>query len=102
MDYFKFIERNVTENIDSKFKENSVAVTYAKIHAQNCYVYISKMVGIIHLEIPFVAKSYRCGTTLFYIESLKINNEIFMEENGIVEDILVSEGQIVMYKTPYW
>lgn len=100
MNNFKFIRRNVTDSIDSKFKENSVAVIYAKIRTQNYYVYMSKIVGIVHLEVPMFVKRYSCGTILLSIESLKIHNEILMEDSGIIEDIFVSEGQVVMYKTP--
>ncbi|TRW68987.1 biotin/lipoyl-containing protein [Lactococcus lactis] len=100
MNNWEFIERNVWEEIPSKFVANSVAVLYEKMKLPNYFVYLSRIVGIIHLEVPFKERYYCKGAPLFYIESLKIKNEMLMEGDGIVEDILVEDGQIVTFDTP--
>lgn len=100
MDNFKFFESNVTTELPIKYIDNSISILYEKIHLDNFRVYISRIVGIMHIKVPYLEEFYKRGEELLYIERLNIHNSVIMEENGMIEDILVSDGQIIMYGTP--
>ena len=44
--------------------------------------------------------SVKKGQTLCIIEAMKLMNEIAAEEDGIIEEICVTDGQVVEYGTP--
>ena len=71
------------------------------------YTVTSPMVGVFYAAPaenadPFVARGARvhAGETLGIIEAMKLMNEITAEEEGIVEEICVKNGQVVEYGTP--
>ena len=71
------------------------------------YSVTSPMVGVFYAAPaenadPFVNKGDRvhAGETLGIIEAMKLMNEITAEEDGIIEEICVKNGQIVEYGTP--
>ncbi|MDR0298728.1 MAG: hypothetical protein LBI13_01375 [Streptococcaceae bacterium] len=100
MNSFEFIKQNVIENILEKYADNRVAVKYEKIHQINDFVYLSKLVGIVHFDVAFEPQSYIQGTRILHIERLRIDNNVLLEENSEIEDFYVNDGQIVMYDTP--
>lgn len=73
---------------------------YDALFNPTLFVYVSKLIGIVHVKIPYEVRSLHKGDVLFEIESLKISNPVLMEEDGIIEDILVKDGQVIMYDTP--
>ena len=67
----------------------------------------SPMVGVFYAAPaedgkPYVAMgdSVKKGQTLCIIEAMKLMNEIAAEEDGIIEEICVTDGQVVEYGTP--
>ncbi|MDR0300408.1 MAG: hypothetical protein LBI13_10105 [Streptococcaceae bacterium] len=76
----------------------SVRYEAAKHHPYR--IFLSKLVGTVYVKIPYERKLYKSGELLLVIESLKIPNEVCMEEEGYLEDIMVNDGDFVMYDTP--
>ena len=71
------------------------------------YTVTSPMVGVFYAAPaenadPFVNKGDRvhAGNTLGIIEAMKLMNEITAEEDGIIDEICVKNGQVVEYGTP--
>lgn len=100
MDMFNFLAHNVKERKKTTFAENNESIMYDALFNPTLFVYISKLIGIVHVKIPYEVRSLHKGDILFEVESLKIINTVLMEGDGIVEDILVRDGQMVMYDTP--
>ncbi len=79
----------------------------APIIAATGYVVPSPMIGTYYSapgpgEEPFVrvGDMVSAGQTVAIIEAMKIMNEIQTERGGIVEELLVSNGQPVEYSQP--
>ena len=79
----------------------------AETDISEVYTVTSPMVGVFYAAAaenadPFVGRGDRvhAGDTLGIIEAMKLMNEITAEEEGIVEEICVKNGQIVEYGTP--
>ena len=53
-------------------------------------------------KAPFVTpgKAVKKGDVLFIIESMKLMNEVLSEQDGVVKEILVRDGQAVEYGEP--
>lgn len=75
--------------------------------APNGYIVPSPMIGTYYSapgpgEEPFVrvGDMIAAGQTVAIIEAMKIMNEIQAERGGIVEELLVSNGQPVEYSQP--
>ncbi|MDQ2784879.1 MAG: acetyl-CoA carboxylase, biotin carboxyl carrier protein [Chloroflexota bacterium] len=75
--------------------------------APNGYLVPSPMIGTYYSapgpgEEPFVrvGDMVAAGQTIAIIEAMKIMNEIQAERGGIVEELLVSNGQPVEYSQP--
>ena len=72
----------------------------------NCFTVKSPLVGIFYagpaenIE-PFVSIGDRVkkGQTLCIIEAMKLMNEIYADEDGVIEEICVTNGQVVDYGT---
>ena len=71
------------------------------------YTVTSPMVGVFYAAPaenadPFVNKGDRvhAGNTLGIIEAMKLMNEITAEEDGVIDEICVKNGQVVEYGTP--
>ena len=71
------------------------------------YTVTSPMVGVFYAAPaenadPFGNKGdhVHAGNTLGIIEAMKLMNEITAEEDGIIEEICVKNGQVVEYGTP--
>lgn len=75
--------------------------------APNGYIVSSPMIGTYYSapgpgEEPFVrvGDMIAAGQTVAIIEAMKIMNEIQAERGGVVEELLVSNGQPVEYNQP--
>ena len=72
----------------------------------NCFTVKSPLVGVFYAGPaenvePFVSIGDRVkkGQTLCIIEAMKLMNEIYAEEDGVIEEICVTNGQVVDYGT---
>lgn len=72
----------------------------------NCFTVKSPLVGIFYAGPaenvePFVSIGDRVkkGQTLCIIEAMKLMNEIYADEDGVIEEICVTNGQVVDYGT---
>jgi acetyl-CoA carboxylase biotin carboxyl carrier protein len=79
----------------------------APVTLSSGYVVASPMIGTYYAaprpgEEPFVrvGDMVAAGQTIAIIEAMKIMNEIQSERGGIVEELLVSNGQPVEYSQP--
>ena len=79
----------------------------APVAVPNGYVVASPMIGTYYSapgpgEEPFVrvGDTVSAGQTVAIIEAMKIMNEIQSERGGVVEELLVSNGQPVEYSQP--
>lgn len=66
----------------------------------------SPMVGVFYASpmengAPYVSvgEPVKKGQTLCVIEAMKLMNEISAEENGVISEICVTDGQVVEYGT---
>lgn len=71
-----------------------------------CSVVRSPIVGVFYAApaenaAPFVRKGDRVkkGQTLCVIEAMKLMNEIMAEEDGVIAEICITNGQMVEYGT---
>ncbi|MHB8647024.1 MAG: acetyl-CoA carboxylase biotin carboxyl carrier protein [Thermomicrobiales bacterium] len=78
-----------------------------QVAAPNGYVVASPMIGTYYSapgpgEEPYVrvGDMVSAGQTVAIIEAMKIMNEIQAERGGVVEELLVSNGQPVEYSQP--
>lgn len=72
----------------------------------NCFTVKSPLVGVFYAGPaenvePFVSIGDRVkkGQTLCIIEAMKLMNEIYADEDGVIEEICVTNGQVVDYGT---
>lgn len=101
------LERTVPEQIVS-----ATSVTPAAPAAADCAVresgdsVTSPLVGVFYAApaenaAPYVAKGdhVRKGQTLCIVEAMKMLNEITAEEDGVIDEICATNGQVVEYGT---
>lgn len=72
----------------------------------NCFTVKSPLVGVFYAGPaenvePFVSigDHVKRGQTLCIIEAMKLMNEIYADEDGVIEEICVTNGQVVDYGT---
>ena len=72
----------------------------------NCFTVKSPLVGVFYAGPaenvePFVSIGDRVkkGQALCIIEAMKLMNEIYADEDGVIEEICVTNGQVVDYGT---
>ncbi len=110
------LERNISVRVTETVQAAPVASpasASAAINANaqapvnsNCFTVKSPLVGIFYagpaenIE-PFVSIGDRVkkGQTLCIIEAMKLMNEIYADEDGVIEEICVTNGQVVDYGT---
>jgi len=70
-------------------------------------VVTSPMVGVFYaaqsaIDAPFVSvgKTVKAGDVLCIIEAMKLMNEIVAEEDGIITEIFLANGQVVEFDQP--
>ena len=70
----------------------------------NCFTVKSPLVGVFYAGPaenvePFVSigDHVKRGQTLCIIEAMKLMNEIYADEDGVIEEICVTNGQVVDY-----
>ncbi|MBR6951545.1 MAG: acetyl-CoA carboxylase biotin carboxyl carrier protein [Oscillospiraceae bacterium] len=78
-----------------------------EMNGTDLYTVTSPMVGVFYAAPAENADSFvdrgarvRAGDTLGIIEAMKLMNEITAEEDGVVAEICVKNGQVVEYGTP--
>lgn len=78
----------------------------APASADSCITVFSPLVGLFYAApaenaAPYVAPGDRIkkGQVLCIIEAMKLINEVCAEEDGIIEEVCVSNGQMVEYGT---
>lgn len=110
------LERNISVRVTETVQAAPVASpasASAAINANaqapvnsNCFTVKSPLVGIFYagpaenIE-PFVSigDHVKKGQTLCIIEAMKLMNEIYADEDGVIEEICVTNGQVVDYGT---
>lgn len=110
------LERNISVRVTETVQAAPVASpasASAAINANaqapvnsNCFTVKSPLVGIFYAGPaenvePFVSIGDRVkkGQTLCIIEAMKLMNEIYADEDGVIEEICVTNGQVVDYGT---
>ena len=99
------LERNVPSPVYAS-KETEILTSKAE-KTQEDYISVkSPLVGVFYAAPaenaePYVSigDSVKKGTTLCIIEAMKLMNEISAEENGVIAEICVTNGQVVEYGT---
>lgn len=103
------LEIRLERNLDNQSGIPAVTFTEAtpKVEDQDIYSVTAPMVGVFYQASredaePFVhvGDTIRKGDTLCIIEAMKLMNEITSEVDGVVEKILVKNGEIVGFGTP--
>lgn len=95
-------EKEHTEEIRviSSEKSESVPET-GKICVEDGYLVKSPMVGIFYgIEGIEAGKRVEKGQLLGNIEAMKLMNEIKSEQDGVIEEIFVKDGQAVEFGQP--
>ena len=103
------LERNIPAAIKETVQTVAVPVEKAVPTAGDSSDYISvksSIVGVFYAAPAENAEPYvsigdrvKKGQTLCIVEAMKLMNEITAEEDGIIDDICVTNGQIVEYGT---
>ncbi|MBQ7677771.1 MAG: acetyl-CoA carboxylase biotin carboxyl carrier protein [Lachnospiraceae bacterium] len=102
------LERGVTAAVSASVPaENlSAAKEAAPGESNGCSSVKSPMVGVFYAApaedaAPYVSVGDRVkkGQTLCIVEAMKLLNEISAEEDGVIEEICVTNGQVVEYGT---
>jgi acetyl-CoA carboxylase biotin carboxyl carrier protein len=102
------LERGVTAAVSASVPaENlSAAGEAAPGESNGCSSVKSPMVGVFYAApaedaAPYVSVGDRVkkGQTLCIVEAMKLLNEISAEEDGVIEEICVTNGQVVEYGT---
>lgn len=94
------IDASIFSTNDDKVARKSEMVSKAKIIK-------SPLVGTLYLqaspkEAPYVSvgDEIKVGQTLCLIETMKIMNEVKAEISGVLESVMVEDGQVVEYDSP--
>lgn len=68
---------------------------------------LSPIVGVVYLspepgkpEFKKVGDIVKVGETICIVEAMKVMNEIKSEQEGIIEEVLVEDSQVVEYNQP--
>lgn len=101
------LERTVAEQIASAIAVPSVAPVVADAPVRETGDSVtSPLVGVFYAApaenaAPYVAKGdhVRKGQTLCIVEAMKMLNEITAEEDGVIDEICATNGQVVEYGT---
>lgn len=110
------LERNISVRVTETVQAAPVASpasASAAINANaqapvnsNCFTVKSPLVGVFYAGPaenvePFVSigDHVKRGQTLCIIEAMKLMNEIYADEDGVIEEICVTNGQVVDYGT---
>lgn len=98
------LERSQARRMDNTGEESPGEVDGGDVSSAD--VIVSPMVGVFYAspaenEDPYVSvgEHVKSGQTLCIIEAMKLMNEIRAEADGIIEDICVTNGQMVEYGT---
>jgi len=82
-------------------------VTTAPEQDFDSMVVTSPMVGVFYaaqsaIDAPYVSvgKTVKAGDVLCIIEAMKLMNEIVAEEDGIITEIFLANGQVVEFDQP--
>ncbi|WP_205570837.1 biotin/lipoyl-binding protein [Lactococcus allomyrinae] len=96
------IEENTLLEIKGiQSKHNQVSVVYKETRIKNCRLFISRLVGFVHIApVISMTKILRPNDLVMTIEELDVLNEVHMEQSGKIEAVYVEENQFVMYGTP--
>lgn len=101
------IINNEVKNEVNMFDKKEEAVTVDKNSLDDCIIVKSPMVGTFYAAPsegaePFVKIGDKIskGDTLCIVEAMKLMNEIECENDGIIAEILVSNGEVVGYGQP--
>lgn len=86
--------------------ESLSAVQGAAVEREDCVSIKSPIVGVFYASpaenaAPYVAvgDSIKKGQILCIVEAMKLMNEITAEEDGVISEICVTNGQVVEYGT---
>ncbi len=103
-------ESVVTSEVKNKVNimdKKEEAVTIEKNSLEDCIIVKSPMVGTFYAapsegEEPFVKVGDKVskGDILCIVEAMKLMNEIECENDGVIAEILVSNGEVVEYGQP--
>ena len=99
------LERTATEALPVKTAPAAAAASAPKQEEEGLSV-TSPMVGVFYAAAaenaaPYVRKGdhVKKGQVLCIVEAMKMLNEITAEEDGVIEDVCVTNGQVVEYGT---
>lgn len=102
------LERGVTAAVSASVPAEKAVLTEAPEDKESnaCSSVKSPMVGVFYAApaedaAPYVSVGDRVkkGQTLCIVEAMKLLNEISAEEDGVIEEICVTNGQVVEYGT---
>lgn len=101
------LERTVAEKISSAAPVSPAAPAAAETAVRKTGDSVtSPLVGVFYAApaentAPYVAKGDRVkkGQTLCIVEAMKMLNEITAEEDGVIDEICATNGQVVEYGT---
>lgn len=98
---------NVVTNSIRLHEEKEETVAIDKNSLEDCIIVKSPMVGTFYAapsedSDPYVKAGDKVskGDTLCIVEAMKLMNEIECEKDGIIAEILVSNGEVVEYGQP--
>ena len=99
------LERSVHTNV-SEYIQAATPPVLEKAQSTDYISVYSPIVGVFYAAPaenaePFVSPGDRVekGKILCIIEAMKLMNEIYADESGVVTDICVTNGQVVEYGT---
>ena len=99
------LERSVHTNVSESIQAATPPVL-EKVQSTDYFSVYSPIVGVFYAASaenadPFVSPGDRVekGKILCIIEAMKLMNEIYADESGVVTDICVTNGQVVEYGT---
>lgn len=100
--------RSINEKLINEIKEIPIKKTdKIKNEDINKKSILSPMVGIVALctstktgEKLSVGDTIKKGDRIFTVEAMKLLNEVLASEDGVIDEILLEDGEIVEYNQP--
>lgn len=100
------LERSPGQSLKVDLQESLDAADISDVAAGGGADVLSPMVGTFYAAPAENAEPYvqvgdyvKKGDTLCIIEALKLMNEVIAEDDGVIQEMCVSDGQVVEYGT---
>jgi len=100
------LERNVSAPAETVGSVAAIPQSAKPVQDDGCVSVKSQLVGVFYASPTENSNPYvnvgdhvKKGQVICIIEAMKLMNEITAEENGVIEEVCVTNGQVVEYGT---